>query len=443
MPDDAPLDTDVPAQAPPDGPDDGGAARVSVLEVLNPNLRRMLLGVGLSSLGNGLVQALLVVYLHQVRGLSLAMAGLVLTYQALLGLLVAPFGGWLVDRVGPRPVLMGGCVVMAVATAAFGFVTTAPQAFAAATVMAIGSAATWPPQMALLSRLTVPEHRQRVYGLQFMMLNLGVGLGGLVAAAVLDVRHPATFTVMYLLDAATFLVYLVAVATLRGVSGPEAPAPHDEERGGYAAVLADRKMRRYVLGALLLFTCGWGSIDAGVPPFMTTQAGLPVNAIGVVFAANTFMIVAFQVWVLHRIEGRSRTRLLAVVAVLWAGCWAFVAASGLVTGVAAALLVAVGVAVFAVGEMVLSPVGPSLINAFSPPHLRGRYNAVGGLIWGVAGALGPAFAGVVIGTGHGVAWAVSLGVGALLGGAVLQSLHGMVSPEEDGRAPAGLAQVRG
>jgi MFS family permease len=446
LPDAAPLEVAPLEVAPLDGaePPDAPPARVTVREVLNPRLNRMLVGIGLSSIGNGLVMALMVVYLHQVRGLSLQAAGLVLTYQALFSLAVAPVVGWLVDRIGPQPVLVVGCAIMCVATAAFGFVTSLPQAIGAATLMAVGMAATWPPQMALLTRLTVPEHRQRVFGLQFMMLNLGIGLGGLAAAAVLDVSRPGTFTLMYLLDAGTFLIYLVAVASLRGVSGPEAHPPAAADApGGYAAVLGDRKMRRYVLGALLLFTCGWGSIDAGIPPFMTTQAGLPVNAIGVVFAVNTFVIVAGQVWVLHRIEGRSRTRLLALVAVLWAGCWAFVAAAGVTTTTVAAVLIAIAVGVFAVGEMVMSPVGPSMINAFAPPHLRGRYNAVGGLIWGVAGALGPAFAGVVIGGGHGVVWAVSLAVGALLGGLVLRSLRTMVSAEEDGRAPVPAAQVRG
>ena len=101
----------------------------------------------------------------------------------------------------------------------------------------------------------------------------------------------------------------------------------------------------------------------------------------------------------------------------------------------AGAMIAVGVGIFAIGEMVLSPVGPSLINAFAPPHLRGRYNAVGGLIWGVSGALGPAYAGVVIGAGLGLVWGISLTVGALVAGVILASLRHLVSAEEDGRMP--------
>lgn len=425
---------------------DEGTARVTVREVLNPRLNRMLLGLGLSALGNGLVMALFVVYLHQVRGFDLRTAGLVLTYEALLGLAVAPAVGAVVDRIGPQPVLATGCLVMAVATAAFGFVTTVPQALAAGTVMALGNGMMWPPQAALLTRLSPPEHRQRVFGLQFMMLNLGLGLGGLVAASILDVSRPGTFVAMYVIDAATFLIYFAAVVSLRGVRGAERRAHDDDGVGGYREVLGDRRMRRYVLGALVLMTCGYGSMDAGLPAFMTTVAHLPVNAIGVVFFLNTLVIVVGQVWVLHRIEGRSRSRILAVVAVIWGSFWLVVAMSAGLPPVAAGVVIALGFAVFAVGEMMLSPVGPSLVNAFSPPHLRGRYNAVAGLIWGVAGALGPAIAGIGIGSGHGVLWAVGLTIGCLVAATVLSSLRGLISAEEDGReAPRAPAadEVRG
>ena len=110
------------------------------------------------------------------------------------------------------------------------------------------------------------------------------------------------------------------------------------------------------------------------------------------------------------------------------------------------MLIALGFAVFAIGEMILSPVGPSLVNAFSPPHLRGRYNAVAGLIWGVSGGLGPAIAGVGIGSGWGVAWALTLTGGCVVAAFVLSSLRGLISAEEDGRQapalPAGV-EVRG
>ena len=271
---------------------DTEVADTSVRAALTPQLTRMLAGIGASAFGGGLTMALFVVYLHAVRDFPLQTAGLVLTYQALLGLLLAPLVGAIVDRIGPQPVLLVACLVEAGATLAFGLVTSVPQAFGVATVMAVGNAGMWPPQAALLSRLSTPEHRQRVFGLQFMLLNLGLGIGGLVGASILDVTQPSTFTVMYAINAASFLFYFGAVAGLRGVSGPEAHAPDDGDGpGGYREVLADVRLRRYVLGALVMLTCGYGSMDAGLPAFMTTVAHLPVNAIGVVFFLNTLTIV--------------------------------------------------------------------------------------------------------------------------------------------------------
>jgi MFS family permease len=219
------------------------------------------------------------------------------------------------------------------------------------------------------------------------------------------------------------------------VRGPEAPEPDDGDGpGGYREVLADVRLRRYVIGALVMLTCGYGSMDAGLPAFMTTVAHLPVNAIGVVFFLNTLIIVVGQVWVIKRIEGRSRTKLLAIAAVIWGSFWLVVAFSAGFPPAVAGVMIALGFGVFALGEMIFSPVGPSLINSFAPPHLRGRYNAFGGLIWGVSGAIGPAVAGVVIGGGWGVAWALGLTVGCAVAAAILYSLRHLLTPEEDGRA---------
>ena len=412
-----------------------GVAEGSIRAVLTPSLTRMLAGIGATAFGGGLTMALFVVYLHSVRGFPLQTAGLVLTYQALLGLVLAPLVGTVVDRIGPKPVLLVACLVEAVATFAFGLVTSVPQAVGVATVMAVGNAGMWPPQAALLSRLSTPEHRQRVFGLQFMLLNLGLGLGGLVGASILDVTRPATFSAMYALNASFYVFYLVAVASLRGVTGPEATEPDPGDGpGGYREVLADVRLRRYVIGALVMLTCGYGSMDAGLPAFMTTVAHLPVNAIGVVFFLNTLIIVVAQVWVIRRIEGRSRTRMLAVAALLWGLFWLVVAASAGFTPVVAGVMIALGFGVFALGETIFSPVGPSLINSFAPPHLRGRYNAFGGLTWGVANAIGPAVAGIVIGGGWGVLWALGLAVGCAVAASILYSLRHLLTAEEDGRS---------
>ena len=70
--------------------------------------RPVLLGNGLAAIGNGLTMPLLVIYLGQVRGLGTVVAGLLVAALAVVALICAGPVGTLVDRFGPRPVLMVG-----------------------------------------------------------------------------------------------------------------------------------------------------------------------------------------------------------------------------------------------------------------------------------------------------------------------------------------------
>ena len=82
------------------------SAPVRAADRLPAPARRLLVGITLSAVGNGLVLPYLVIYLGQVRGLGTGVAGLVVAWQALVSLAVAPLAGTLVDRVGPRAVLL-------------------------------------------------------------------------------------------------------------------------------------------------------------------------------------------------------------------------------------------------------------------------------------------------------------------------------------------------
>src|ERR1019366_7287441 len=77
-----------------------------------PGTLRVLLAASfVSSIGGGLTLPFLVIYLHQVRHISLGIAGLLIGGVAVLALPVAPSAGALVDRFGARIVLLVALVV--------------------------------------------------------------------------------------------------------------------------------------------------------------------------------------------------------------------------------------------------------------------------------------------------------------------------------------------
>lgn len=405
-----------------------------VRSVVQGPLRVILIGKFLDSVGSGMTLSLMVVYLSQVRGFTILTASLALTWMAVVGLVITPLCGSLTDRFGPRPVVLVSVLVQALGVTLFAFVTSVPTAFAATALMSIGGAGIWGPMSTFVAQVVPSEKRSTAFAVNFMMLNLGLGLGGLIGASIVDVSRPETFTLLYLIDAGTYLLFWIAIASLRGRGGPVAHDKDDiEERGGWRVVLTDRRMLGLVLAALVMLVCGYGSLEAGIAIYITDTAKLAASVIGIVFLVNTLTIVFGQLFMLRLIRGRSRVRLMGLTALLWGSSWLLAA---LVPGLpvwGAITILLVGQVVFALGETVWSPTMPSLVNAISPDHLRGRYNAAQSLTWAMSSMVAPIFTGALIGAGRGVLWALIVGFGCIITGALAQNLRRTLTPEEDGR----------
>jgi MFS family permease len=178
---------------------------------------------------------------------------------------------------------------------------------------------------------------------------------------------------------------------------------------------------------------GYGSLDAGFSLFVVNDLHLSVHAIGIMFFFNTSTIVLAQLWVLNRIEGRSRTKVMATTATLWFIFWVILDLALRVPKIAAFVALCAAMVIFAIGETMLSPVGPALVNDIAPEHLRGRYNAAQGLTWGVAGSAAPAITAIYFANGLGNWWPLSTGLTALGGGLLMLNLRRHLTRTEDGQ----------
>ncbi len=75
------------------------------------------------------------------------------------------------------------------------------------------------------------------------------------------------------------------------------------------------------------------------------------------------------------------------------------------------MLVAACASVFALGETLMQPTIPALVNDLAPDHLRGRYNALSAGAFSLAAIVAPAIAGWLIGHSLGSAYIAMLVVG--------------------------------
>jgi MFS family permease len=248
-----------------------------------------------------------------------------------------------------------------------------------------------------------------------MLLNLGLGLGGLISSLIVSNNSLRSYQILYLVDTCTFIVFFLAIYSLRGPEvGKYVAKENEPQAGSYAELLKIPSLMRLSLGGLILMIFGYGATMSGIPLFATQVLDLSPKWLGVIFAANTITIFILQPLVLKLLDRISKQRALVSVALIWALSWTFVGVAPLAPLFVAGILLAISQIVFAFGEMVWSPTAPALANELSPEHLRGRTNALMGMQWGVSGVIGPAVAGIMIDADLGILWVALMTLGALI-----------------------------
>jgi predicted MFS family arabinose efflux permease len=387
------------------------------LRSIDPRLPRsvwtMEAGGLVNAFGNGITYPFVVIYLHNVRGFSLGTAGLVLATNGAMSLVASPIAGWLSDRIGGRRTLGGALVLMAAGIASFPLVREQWHAFVAMAVVGAGNGSFWPSQSTLLAGLAPEARRHAAYALQRVSRNLGIGLGGLTGGLIATTSDPTSFTILFLIDAATFLGF---IAVLPFVPDPDLPPVEEGDRPGrYRDVLRDRLLLGIVGLNVVFVSAGYAQIEL-LPAFAKNEAHVSERGIGVIFLVNTLVIVFAQLPIARALEGRRRMPALALMTLLWATAWMIVLVGGAtLEAMAAASVFALAGLVFGLGECFQGPTQGALVADLAPPRLRGRYMGLSTISWEIGFVIGPAIGGFVLDREPLALWPLAAGTCLLAG----------------------------
>lgn len=332
----------------------------------------------------GFILIYLTVYLVAVRDFSPAFAGVVVGLYgggAALGVLA---GGVLTDRWGRKPTLLTGNLAAAAAAVALGFATSGLAIALLTGLLGALTNVARPAGAAMMTDVLPVGDRLRAFSLIYWAINLGFAGAALLAGLLIGLDYHLLFFV----DAATTL--LAALLVLRVPESRPEPAPVTAEvpsGAGIGVVLRDRVYLGLVAGTL--FT--WLIIESlGMLPLAMRADGLSMSGYGSVIAVNGVIIVLGQLFVPRLLAGRDRSRTLAVAAVIIG------AGFGLVAFADSLWMYALTVAVWTVGEMLMSPSNASLIADLAPASMRGRYQGVHSLGYSVATFAAPVLAGLTL-----------------------------------------------
>ncbi|MFB8753980.1 MFS transporter [Streptomyces parvulus] len=359
-------------------------------------MRRIHVGNALSAFGLGFTVPYLYVYVAQVRGLGSMTAGLVLAVFAVAALIVLPFAGRAIVRRGPLPVLLAALVTAALGALSLGLSASAATVLLSAAALGAGQAVMQPALATMIVDCSTSETRSRAFAMQFFLQNLGLGVGGLIGGHLVDATSASSFTLLFAIEAAMFLVLVAVMATVRVPRAPRVEAvPGQASGGSWKQLLGNRAMVQLcVLGFVLFFAC-YGQFESGLSAYGVEAAGITTSALGTALAANTLMIVVAQFAVLKFVERRKRSRVIAAVGLIWAVAWAVAGYAGLGHGsqtMATAAFIST-YALFGLGEAMLSPTLAPLVADLAPTGLAGQYNSAFALVKQLALAIGPAVGG--------------------------------------------------
>ncbi|CAN5679003.1 N/A [soil metagenome] len=349
-------------------------------------------------------------------GASLLTLGLLLAVYDGAEVLLKPVFGSLADRVGARPVLPGGLVAFAAASAAFVIAGDPAWVGVARFGQGAAAAAFSPAASVLVSRLTPPGAQGRGFGRYGAWKGLGYTLGPVLGGVLIAVGG---FSLLFLTLAV--LAIVTAGWALVMVPGVE-PLPRTRQT---VADLARRLTSPGFVRPTLALAAGTAVLSTGVGflPVLGAERGLGPLATGVIVSVLAATTALVQPRSGHaRDDGRigDRTGMAVGLLLTALGC-AAVLIPGIPGLAAAALLIGLGVGV-------VTPIGFAHLASTAPADRLGQTmgSAEVGRELGDAG--GPLLVG-------GLAVAVGLTPALLVFAGLLAGTAGLLSRQPQLRPP--------
>lgn len=344
----------------------------------------------MNSLGSGLYLPLSLVLLSALSGLPLTTIGVVLTVAMMCSLALMPLGGSLVDRYGPKTVLIWALCAQAMAFTGYPVAHGLVPFTVLALCAAAGGQAVKAAQPVLVAGLADGPQRAKLLAMIRSLTNAGLGLGGLALACLPMSTGRGWWVAASWTNAASFVVAALIYLRL--------PTPVVVVNVGARRVRVldptvwrDARFRRYLI-ANTCSSIGYAALSNLVPLLAIIALHLPAALAGGLFTLNTVITAVAGVPAVGLLQRRHVSNTTAAVGgalAMAAGMASFAIAAVVPNMGWRCVVLAVGMAVYSLGECVHSPTSTSLALDTSPATARGTYQGVYQMSWGVGAALAP------------------------------------------------------
>jgi MFS family permease len=317
----------------------------------------------------------LVLYLRDL-GYSAPQGGLAVAMYGVGGIAAVGMGGVMADRIGRKRSVALSMFGSAVTTLALSQAHSLGTILPLTALVGLFAESYRPAASALIADFVPSERRVTAFALNRLAVNLGwafgPALGGFMASR--------SFFILFAADAATSIVYgvIALVALPHGVR-----SDRSAERRGEAtrSVFADRGFLLFL--AAMFFAAMVYMQSATTFALQVRADGFSNETYGLLLSLNGLIVVLFELPLSAFTQRQSTAKMVAL--------GTFVVGLGFLLVGSANTVLALGACtvVFTFGEIFSSPPASVFVADRSPEHLRGRYQAAFGTMFGLAAIVGP------------------------------------------------------
>ncbi len=363
-------------------------------------------GVFLTMTGLTLVAPILPLYAREF-GVSRTAAGALISAFAVARLVFDVIGGIASDRVGSKPIMVGGAVLLAVSSVGAALAPNYGFLLITRVLEGFGSAAFATAAMQMVVSTTPKERMGRTMAFYQTGLLGGISVGPVLGGFAAELGDFSTPFWLY-----AVLGLVIAVVVWRGIE-PSATrkAPISESYRAARKLVMRADFLALMFVALAIFVMRAGARITLLPLYAGEELGLSESQIGLVIAAAaivTMLVVNPGGWLVDRI---GRRPVLIAGLLLTA---AAIAAHGLMTTFGGLLLLSVG---FGISAALMGIPPPTLAGDLAPTGAEGASVGLYRMAADLGLVIGPVAMGYVAEDG-------SFELGFLLAGALLIAAAG-------------------
>ena len=341
-------------------------------------------------LGGSLLFPFFALYITKKFDVGMTDVGVLFAIFSISGFIGSFPGGALTDRFGRKGIIIFSLIASSFSTLLMGFVNEFQFFLTVAFISGIFTDVGGPAYEAVFMDMLPEEKRASGFGIRRVAFNLAVVIGPVIGGFV----AARSYLALFIIDAIISGIVALMVFLLIPETKPADKEGKEQESiaqtfKGYLRVLQDGKFLAFTFVCLLTWLV-YMNMNTTLGVYLRDQHGIPESGYGWIISINAAMVVLMQFPITRRIEKNPPMLMMALGAL-------FIAAGLVLYGfVATFWLFAVAIAILTIGEMITVPIANAVVANFAPEAMRGRYNFIYGISWGVSFAVGPYLAGMVM-----------------------------------------------